>query len=401
MTKNHSGFKKYFRFSVLNSLSVYVLSLLILQLFASCGNKAVIAGNVANGENELLELALNVEPKRVIDTVRLKSAGNFSFKYDFKKNTAPVFLTLSAANKSLASLLVVSGEKVRVETDLNKPAEYKVSGSEGSQLLKELNDNMLKVTISVDSLVNLLEKSQNTPEYEELSQKTNKEVAALFTKYKRELIRFIVKNNKSYAAYTAIYQTLPSGIGVFGKEQDALYFKLLADSLETKYPRSPYVYKLRDDYKKLISTTSMQKLLETAEATSIPEIKLPDVTGRDVSLTALKGKLVLLDFWSSKERVTGMNNIELLPIYEKYHPEGFEIYQVSLDENRESWLQAINTQKLPWINVCDFKGVKTYPLQLYNITKLPANYLISKDGEIIGKDLFGEKLDEKIKESLK
>jgi peroxiredoxin len=197
-----------------------------------------------------------------------------------------------------------------------------------------------------------------------------------------------------------MYQVLPNGIGVFGKKDDALYYKLLADSLEKKHPRSPYVLQLRDDYNRLVNTNTIQNLINNAEETAIPDVKLPDATGKQVSLLSLKGKVVLLNFWSSQDKVTAMNNNELLPIYEKHKSEGFEIYQVSLDEDRERWLQTINMQKLPWINVCDFTGTKTYPLKLYNITKLPANYLISRNGEIIGKDLFGEKLEEKIKENL-
>jgi peroxiredoxin len=372
-----------------------------LTLFVSCGkNTATIKGYVANAGNELLELSLNTTPKILIDTVRLDSLGKFKFKYNFKKNTFPVFFTLTASGKPLASLLLEPGEKVTVETDIKNPAAYQVSGSEGSLLLKELNNRMLRTTISVDSIAKILNKLENTPEYAEQSQKLNKDLAYIFTQHKRDLIKFIVKNNKSYAAHTAMYQTLPNGIGVFGKESDALYFKLLADSLETKYPRSPYVLQLRDDYNRIIKINTMQNLFNTAEETSIPEIKLPDVTGKQVSLLSLKGKLVLLNFWSSQDRVTAQNNNELLLIYEKYKSEGFEIYQISLDEDRGSWLQTINMQKLPWINVCDFAGTRTYPLKLYNITKLPANYLISRNSEIIGKDLFGEKLDEKIKENL-
>jgi peroxiredoxin len=372
-----------------------------LMLVVSCGKNAVtIKGNVANAENELLELYVNTTPKKLIDTARLNSSGKFSFKYDFKKNIFPVFFTLSISDKPLASLLLEPGEKVTVETDVKNPAAYTVSGSGGSQLLKELNNQMLKTTIAVDSIAKILDKIENSPENAEQSKQISKDLTAIFTKHKRDLIRFVIKNNKSYAAYTAMYQTLPNGIGVFGKENDALYFKLLADSLETKYPRSPYVLQLRDDYNRLVKTSAIQSLLDKASESSIPDVKLPDVTGRQVSLLDLKGKLVLLNFWSSQDKVTALNNNELLPIYEKYKSEGFEIYQVSLDEDRGNWLQTINTQKLTWINVCDFKGTATYPLKLYNITKLPANYLISRDCEIIGKDLFGDKLEEKIKENL-
>jgi peroxiredoxin len=379
-------------------LFVYLVG---LAFIVSCGkNTVTIKGNVANAGDKLLELSVNTTPKKLIDTVRLDSLGEFSFKYDFKKSSFPVFFTLSIADKPLASLLLEPGEKVRVETDLKNPAAYKVSGSEGSLLLKELNDRMLKTTISVDSIIKITNKLGDAPENAEQIQQLNRDLAAIFTRHKRDLIKFVIKNNKSYAAYIAMYQTLPNGIGVFGKENDALYFKLLADSLEKKYPRSPYVLQLRDDHNRLVSANALQSMLNTAMETTIPDIKLPDVTGKQVSLLSLKGKVVLLNFWASQDKITAMNNNELLPIYEKYKDEGFEIYQISLDEDRGMWLQTINTQKLTWINVCDFTGTKTYPLRLYNVTKLPANYLISRNFEIIGKDLFGEKLEEKIKENL-
>jgi peroxiredoxin len=382
-------------------IKLFFVCLAGLALITSCGKNAVtIRGNVANAENELLELSINTTPKKLVDTVRLDPSGKFSFKHDFGKNPFPVFFTLSVSDKPLASLLLEPGEKVTVTTDLKNPATYQVSGSEGSQLLKELNDRMLKTTISVDSVVRILNKLNDAPENAEQSQQLSKNLAAIFTQHKRDLIKFVITNNKSYAAYTAMYQTLPNGIGVFGKESDALYFKLLADSLEKKYPRSSHVLQLRDDYNRLVSASAMQDMLNKATETSIPDVKLPDATGRQVSLLSLKGKVVLLNFWSSQDKVTALNNNELLPIYEKYKSKGFEIYQISLDENRDSWLQTINTQKITWINVCDFKGTGTYPLKLYNVTKLPANYLISRDCEIVGKDLFGEKLEEKIKETL-
>jgi peroxiredoxin len=371
-----------------------------LMMFISCGkNSVTVKGHVVNAKDKLLELSVNTAPKKLIDTLRLDSLGKFSFKYKFKKNSYPIFFNLSISDKPLASLLLAPGEQATVETDMKNLAAYKVSGSEGSQLLKELNDKMLKTAYSVDSAVKILNQLADTAD-EKASQKIKDDLARIFTVHKRDLIRFVIKNCHSYAAYTAIYQTLPNGIGVFGKENDALYFKLLADSLEKRYPRSPYVMQLRDDYNQLLKTSNIQNLIENAEATTLPDISLPDATGRNIAMSSLKGKIILLNFWSSKDQVTALNNNELLPIYEKYKSAGFEIYQVSLDEDRDSWLHTINTQKLTWINVCDFMGAKTYPLQIYNVTKLPANYLIGKNYEIIGKDLPCDKLEEKIKENL-
>ena len=387
----------------IRTLLLGIFGICFLFLMSSCGKNAVISGNVTNAENELLELALNTQPKTIIDTVRLNEAGKFSFKYDFQKNTTPVFFTLSVKENTLATLLVEPGEKITVNSDFKNPAAYTVSGSEGSALLKSLNDKMLATTYSTDSLLNVLGKYENgsEEEYEEARKKINREMAVLYTKYKQSLIRFIIRNNKSLASYTAMYQVLPNSFSIFGKEGDAIYYKLLADSLETKYPRSPIIYQLRDDYKKLTQVSSIQKLIENAGETILPEITMPDVNGKPVSLTSLKGNVILLDFWVSAERTSSMNNLELLPIYEKYHSQGFEVYQVSIDVSRDSWLQTINNQKLPWINVCDYQGTNTAALRAYNVTKIPANYLISKEGEIVGKDLFGDELEMKIKEAIK
>jgi peroxiredoxin len=374
-----------------------LLSLSVLIFFVSCEKTATVRGKIENADNHLLELSLNTSPKKIVDTVRLKPSGEFNFKYRFGKNIYPVSMLLSLANKPLVSLLLEPDDKARIEIDAKNTRNYKISGSEGSQLLKELNDYTLAISISIDSLIALLGKQENTPEYELAVEKTNKEMSGIYTKYKRNLVRFIVKNNKSYAAYYALYQTIRGEMPVFGKESDALYFKMIADSLEQKYPHSPYVYRLRDDYKNLIQANTIKNMVENAENASFPDISMPDATGTKIALSSLKGKIILLNFWVSSDRASATNNIEMLPLYEKYHAQGFEIYNVSLDENRELWLYTINNQKLPWINVCDFRGAESSAALLYNLSKLPANYLIDRDGEIAGKDLFGQNLENKIK----
>ncbi|MDR2465881.1 MAG: TlpA family protein disulfide reductase [Prevotellaceae bacterium] len=378
------------------------LILLCSFLLASCGQKAIVAGNVLNAENnEPLALSVTGTTGKIEDSVRLNSSGRFSLKYEFGKSSFPVFVTLSLSGKNMVQLLLEPGERVEVKLDAKNPAAYELSGSEGSALMKILNDKTLGASLAMDSILAALKQYENTPQYEAETERANKELSTVFTRHKRDLIRFVVANSKSCAAYSAIYQTLPDGPNVFGKETDALYFKILADSLETRYPRSPYVWRLRDDYASLTRASSLRNLMEKAESSGMPDVAMPDATGTPVKLSSLRGKVVLLNFWSSRDRLTSTNNMELLPIYERYREAGFEIYQVSLDENRDSWLQTINTQKLPWINVCDFAGTATYPLKLYNVTKLPANYLIDRQGEIAGKNLFGKQLEDRLKEEFK
>jgi hypothetical protein len=90
-----------------------------------------------------------------------------------------------------------------------------------------------------------------------------------------------------------------------------------------------------------------------------------------------------------------MRNLELKNIYKKYKDKGLEIYQVALDQNKSAWITTVQETKLPWISVCDFKGIYSPAARLYNISKVPANYLINEKGEIIGKNMTTEELEKK------
>jgi peroxiredoxin len=386
------------------TLNIFVALCASVIVF-SCTNRASIGGHIKNADRELLELSLNTTPFRTLDTVRLKGNGKFSFKYEFKNNY-PVFLLLNTVKKNervpLATLLLEKGESVTLEMDCKKPGAYTVKGSKGSEIVKELNDKMRTVTNSYDSLTRILKQAENTPLYDSTFSRIHRESSILFVKYKQWLIRFIVGNNKSYAAYMAMYQRMPNGFALFGKEQDAVYYKSLADSLEVRYPKSPYIQQLRDDYRHIANNKALQEMFDNAkEITGLPEIKLPNAEGNEVSILSLRGKIVLLSFWTPENKGLLMDNMELLETYNKYHSKGFEIYQVSTDMSRERWLQALNNQQLPWTSVSDFQGRDSYAVKLYNVTKLPTNFLIDRNGELIAKDVFGKALEQNIEKALK
>ena len=90
-------------------------------------------------------------------------------------------------------------------------------------------------------------------------------------------------------------------------------------------------------------------------------------------------------------------NADLKELYAKYHDQGFEIYQVAIDTSKAAWINVIQEQKLPWISVCDLKGDASPVIGEYNIRKLPANYIIDRKGQIVGKDLIGKDLEAEVK----
>jgi len=117
-------------------------------------------------------------------------------------------------------------------------------------------------------------------------------------------------------------------------------------------------------------------------------------------LSDVKGKVILLEFWASWCGPCRQENPNLVKTYEKFNPKGFEVFAVSLDESKESWLKAIEEDNLNWGHVSDLKGTHDTASLIYGINGIPDNFLIDEEGTIVGRNLRGDKLDEKLIELL-
>jgi thiol-disulfide isomerase/thioredoxin len=130
------------------------------------------------------------------------------------------------------------------------------------------------------------------------------------------------------------------------------------------------------------------------------EIALPSASGDTLRLSSLKGKVVLLDFWASWCGPCRVANKGLTKLYQKFKAKGFEIYSVSLDNEKGNWLKAIKKDKISWLQVIDPGGWETPTAAKWGIYALPTSFLIDKEGRLIAMDLEGEYLEKVLKEML-
>ena len=363
----------------------------------SCDNKKFRAdGTISEAKDSVLYFEnMSLDGPVTVDSVKLGEDGTFSFSE--KSPEAPEFYRLRIAGQ-IINLSVDSTETITVKAAYPTMATgYEVEGSSECATIKEL---ALK---QIDLLGRVIAVERNAALGFD---QTRDSVARMLEAYKQDIkLNYIYKAPMRASSYFALFQTLGNRL-IFNpreSEEDIKAFAAVATSWDTYHPNSLRGKNLHNiaiegmRNVRIVRNNQAAAMVDASKinTTNIIDISLPDSKGAARRLTDLKGKVVMLDFHVFGADGSTKRIMQLRDLYNKYHAQGFEIYQISLDPDEHFW--KTTTAALPWVSVRDAAGLQSQYLQLYNVQSVPTFFLVGRDNALYKRDVQIKDLDAEIR----
>lgn len=385
--------------NISKTLSALAVSLMMLGAVSCSNKKFEVSGNITDAKDSLLYFEnMSLNGPVVVDSTKLDADGNFSFAVDAP--SAPEFYRLRIAGQ-IINVAADSTEHVTIKaTYPTMASQYEVSGSDECSKIKELAIGQMALQASINNIV------RNTNLNDDVMRDS---IRVILAQYKEGVKNnYIFKEPMKAYAYFALFQTIALGyenVLVFNprsNEDDVKVFAAVATSWDTYYPKAERGLNLHniaiEGLKNIrIMKAEQQQTVDPSkvEYTGVIDIALPDNKGNIRKLSSLKGKVVMLDFHLFETKESTARIMQLRELYNKYHAQGFEIYQVSIDPDEHFWKTSVAA--LPWICVHSDDGLNAAELGMYNVRDIPTYFLIDKNNVLQKRDVQIKDIDAEIK----
>lgn len=353
--------------------------------FTACSEKKFhVEGSIDNAKDSLLYFEnISLEGPVVIDSVKLDADGTFDFSD--KCPEAPEFYRLRIAGQ-IINISIDSTETVSVKAKMPEmAANYEVSGSEECSKIRDLSLKQIALQNSIIAL---------QKNYSLGTDVINDSISKMLGAYKEEVKNnYIFKEPKAASSYFALFQAIGPYL-IFNprdNRDDIKVFAAVATSWDSFHPgalRGENLHNIAIEGLKTARIMAADQKAVQIDASKVQEsgiidLKLRDNKGNARTLSELKGKVVLLDFHVFAMEDSPKRILMLRELYNKYHAQGFEIYQVSLDPDEHFWKQQ--TAALPWISVRDEAGTASNNLNLYIVQSIPDFFLIDRSNSLVNR----------------
>ena len=341
------------------------------------------ADGIYNGVRAYLKSSNN--NKQVIDTALVMN-GAFKFKGEVSSPEMRI-LTIDGINGQTALVL----ESGKTNVTIYKDSIYKsiIKGGENNSIFNKYKDGYQNLVEKVTSLREEYMASRNNIEAVKRIQKQNVELRLELKNYGLNFLTQHPDTDFSLMLLESI---------TLQKEFDAKLANEILEKIPNKISNRQHNIEVMQKINFNINNALSKAVIEVNSIA--PDFTAPDPEGNQITLSKILGKVTILDFWASWCRPCRLENPNFVKLYDKYHEKGLNIISVSLDrENQKSrWIKAIEKDNLSWYNVSNLKYWQDPVALMYNITSIPATFILDDKGTIIATRLRGSALEKKIDE---
>jgi hypothetical protein len=351
----------------------------------------VIRGTIQGGDHQLVTLErMGASVFEPVDSVRCDRNGQFSLSFT---QSSFDYYALKYAEQGYVTLALFPGEKIHLTGTDSSVHPYSIEGSEASEQIRELALEHKRVLEELERIGRSSQAIADARNFVERKENLNRQFDSITTSFNRYSRNFIEQHAGSPATLIALYSLYGPGLPVFDPRTDLEIYQFVDSTLFGRFSQNEAVRSFHSQ----LQTTLQQLRNQRKEHRLQPGMKAPDFVARDaegntLALRDLRGSWVLIHYWASWSKPSMDEQPYIQSCYATFVKKGLSIVQVSLDDREDQWLDAAETGRPGWYHVCDLMRWESPLVTLYQVERIPANFLINPEGIIMEKDIFGDDL---------
>lgn len=360
---------------------VYLVVISIVSWACSSEPGYVVKGKIEGSDSIMFYLQKREAGKTINIDSAISKKGSFTMKngaVDY-----PQLVQLVAGDTRKRTSFYLENSEITVEGTLDSLFKADIKGSKTQDEYQTFVDSNKPLSDAYASLYS---------EYQTASQSGNAAKVAEIETKAEELQKQMLDNQKNFVKNNPSSYVSPSILSSLAYEMEATEIESIINTFDTAIVNLPQMKDLR---------ARVEVMKAVAVGQKAPDFTMNDVDGKPVTLSSKFGpKLLLLDFWAAWCGPCRQENPNVVKVYNEFNKKGFDVFGVSLDQTKEDWVKAIADDKLTWTHVSDLQYWSNSAAKLYAVQAIPANFLLDENGTIIGKNLRGDDLYNKVSEVL-